>query len=99
MKTITLQGEFQKFENLNQAISKFDEDRLPYKVETRVYVVRIYGLSDNIYDTETLSNEEFMTESEKQGLVYTLQGFETAVNKEGLYLNASYIRFISVPLF
>lgn len=96
MKTITLQGEFQKFENLNQATSKFDKDRLPYEVETRVYVVEE---SVSNYDTKQFNDEAFMSLAEEQGRVYTLEGFQEAFNREEVNSAIDVIRFISVPLF
>ena len=96
MKTMTLQGEFQKFENLNQATSDFDKDRLPYEVETRVYVV---DLNDNDFDGDNTTDEEFMTLAEENGRVYTLDGFQEAFNFEEINSSIDVIRFITVPLF
>ena len=96
MKTITLQGEFQKFENLNQATSNFDQDRLPYEVETRVYVVDTLSTRDTNWDI--ISDEEFMNLAEQDGRVYTLQGFQEAFNLEEINSAIDVIRFISVPL-
>lgn len=95
MKTITLQGEFQKFENLNQATSKFDADRLPYEVETRVYVLE----SDFENSENKLTDEEFATLAEKIGRVYTLQGFQYAFNMEEINSSIDVIRFINQPLY
>ena len=95
MKTIILQGEFQKFENLNQATSNFDKDRLPYEVEIRVYVV---NLNDNDFDGDNTTDEEFMTLAEENGRVYTLDGFQEAFNFEEINSGIDVIRFIAVPL-
>lgn len=92
MKTITLEGEFQKFENLNQATSKFNEDRLPYEVETRVYVVDV----DFTDCYAILSDDEFMKLAEEQGRVYTIQGFQEAFNLEEINSSIDTIRFINV---
>jgi hypothetical protein len=92
MKTITLQGEFQKFENLKQATSKFDEDRLPYEVETRVYVV---DADFNDYYA-ILSDDEFIKLAKEQGRVYTIQGFQEAFNLEAINSSIDVIRFINV---
>jgi hypothetical protein len=96
MKTITLQGEFQKFENLKQATSKFDEDRLPYEVETRVYVLDIDSLNSNSADE--LSDDEFQTLSEEEGRVYTLQGFQEAFNFAEINSSIDVIRFINITI-
>lgn len=93
MKTITLEGEFQKFENLTQATSKFDEDRLPYEVETRAYVV------DTNFATcfaNDLSDDEFIELAEEQGRVYTIQGFQEAFNLQEINSGIDTIRFINV---
>jgi hypothetical protein len=94
MKTITLQGEIQKFENLNQATSNFDQERLPYEVEKRVYVIDVNedGYSPN------MSDEEFQTLSEEQGRVYTLNGFQEAFNDEEINSAIDIIRFINQPI-
>jgi hypothetical protein len=96
MKTITLQGEFQKFENLKQATSKFDEDRLPYEVETRVYVLDIDSLNSNSADE--LSDDEFQTLAEEEGRVYTLQGFQEAFNFTEINSSIDVIRFINITI-
>ena len=96
MKTIILQGEFQKFENLNQATNNFDKDRLPYEVEIRVYVID-QNVSDVYVNSKT--DEEFMEIAEEQGRVYTLDGFQEAFNLEEVNSSIDVIRFITVPLF
>jgi len=98
MKTVVLQGTQEDFNNLYQNV--FDEDTVPQEVEIRVYVVNITELSKDLHcdDARELTDEEFVTESERQGTVYSLQGFQIAVNYEELYLDESYVRFISVPL-
>ena len=96
MKTITLQGEFQKFENLNQATNNFDTDRLPYEVEIRVYAIDTFNLQKQ--DWSNLTNEEFMTLAEEEGNVYTLEGFQEAFNLEEINSSIDVIRFITVPI-
>jgi hypothetical protein len=93
MKTITLQGEFQKFENLNQATSNFDKNRLPYEVETRVYIV-----DSNFSDcfVNELPDNEFIELAEEQGRVYTLEGFQEAFNLAEINSSIDVIRFINV---
>lgn len=95
MKTITLQGEFQKFENLNQATSKFDKNRLPYEVETRIYVLEPDG---EFNSADELSNDEFQTLAEEQGRVYTLEGFQEAFNLAEINSSIDFIRFINVKI-
>lgn len=93
MKTITLEGEIQKFGNLNQAMSKFHAESLPYEVETRVYVIDTQNhLNDLAY-----TDEEFMQQAEDEGRVYTLKGFQEAFNNEEINSAIDVIRFISVP--
>ena len=96
MKTITLQGEFEKFQNLTQATSKFDQDRLPYEVEIRVYVV---DTNDNNYNGDETSDEDFMTMAENDGRVYTLDSFQYAFNFSEVNTDIDVIRFINVPKF
>jgi hypothetical protein len=106
MKTITLQGEVQKFDNLFQASSNFDEDRLPYEVEIRAYVVEnvdsIGLMSDTLSKDKhysELTDEEFMTVAEEDGRVYTLDGFQEAFNLEEINSAIDIVRLISVPVF
>ena len=98
MKTITLQGEQHKFEYLYKNISIYDKDenKIPYEVETRVYVIE-EDKSD--FDVKQFDDETFMTLVEKQGRVYTLQGFQEAFNLEEINSAIDVIRFISVPIF
>jgi hypothetical protein len=96
MKTITLQGEVQKFDNLFQASSNFDEDRLPYEVEIRVYVVDI---RNNNYKGVDITDDEFQTLVEEEGRVYTLEGFQEAFQHEEINSTLDVIRFITVPIY
>ena len=97
MKKLTLQGEQHKFEYLykNIGINDKDENKIPYEVETRVYVLEI---SDSEISETSLSDDEFQTLAEEQGRVYTLQGFQEAFNLEEINSAIDVIRFISVPI-
>jgi len=99
MKTITIQGTEKQIETFRSAFS-FDINEMPKEVETRAYVVNITELSKDLYceDARELTDEEFVTEAERQGTVYSLQGFQIAVNYEELYLDESYVKFISVVI-
>lgn len=99
MKTVTLQGELVKFQNLSQVTSKFDEDRLPYEVETRVYVLDTADFDDQTKHYSELTDDEFQTLAEEQGRVYTLDGFQEAFNSEEINSAIDIIRFINVPKF
>jgi len=61
--------------------------------ELRVYIVDINFLKEDV-DAREFTDEEFMTEAESQGTVYSLQGFQIAVNYQELLLDESYIRII-----
>lgn len=95
MKSIVLEGEPQKFENLNQLTSDFDEDKLPYEVEIRVYVV---NTSNTEKHHSELTDEEFQDLAEQEGRVYTLDGFSEAFNYEDVNSSIDVIRFINVTL-
>ena len=97
MKTMTLQGEQQKFEYLYKNITLEDKDKdlIPYEVETRVYALDTQDISID-KGFEELSEEEWITECERQGRVYTLQGFQRAFNNEEVNTNVDIIRFINV---
>jgi len=92
MKTITLQGTQEQFENLYKHISIEDKDHelIPQEVEIRVYVI------DTSYAIP-IKDKDFMNLAEEQGIIYSLGGFQKAFNEESI--NPShYIRFISVPI-
>ena len=63
------------------------------KKEIKVYVICV----DNLKDGEewwNFSNEQFMDKAEKEGRVYTLQGFESAFNGEAISEVSHIIRII-----
>jgi hypothetical protein len=99
METITLQGEQQKFEYLYKAITLDDKDnnKIPYEVEIRVYVV---NQQDTTKKVEDLPDEDFMDIAELRGRVYTLQGFQDVFNndKDEVSHSDDFIRFITQPL-
>ena len=61
---------------------------------------RIYAINPNEWEGSTtrfimdLSDDEFMEIAEKQGLVYTLKGFEFEFNQENIS-DLCYIRIVS----
>lgn len=68
-------------------------------METRVYII---NNEDFEFDThpESWSDEKFISESEIQGGVYSLKGFQKEFNENCQVINANVhiIRFINVPL-
>jgi len=94
MKTITLQGTDEQFNNLSIAISHHS---MPKEVETRVYVVDIHSLHSTPH-WEVLE-ELFISLAEEQGMVYTLEGFQKDFNI-GKFDDPYYvIRFINKPIY
>lgn len=59
--------------------------------ETRVYVINVDKIEE---DYMSLTNEEFMTEAENQGTVYSLKGFENAFNWSDINSFTQVIRII-----
>lgn len=56
--------------------------------------IRVYGINVDIFYTENeerlfsdLSKEEFIEEAEKQGLVWSLEGFEKVFNEDEINYN------------
>jgi hypothetical protein len=92
MKTIQFTGVEHKIENLHLALGISDND-MPQQSETRVYVVDTRA-SDCF--SNDLKDDEFMTLSEEQGRVYTLQGFQEAFNLEEINSDIDLIRFINI---
>ena len=94
MKTITLQGTQEQFNNLYQNV--FDEDSIPQQVEIRVYVVDTHSLGSTPH--WEVIDDIFMKLAENQGTVYTLEGFQSDFNTLGISSINTVIRFISVPI-
>lgn len=71
--------------------------------ELRVYVINIdevdfeSEMPVNITVSQTL-DEKFMNIAEKQGGVYTIQGFQNAFNEEKINTAVDVIRFIEVEV-
>ena len=68
------------------------------KKEIRVYAIDIDSISKELDGKrmKDITKEEFMAESEKQGLVYTLEKFEQAFNQEEVSTNYMFIRIYEV---
>ena len=68
------------------------------KKEIRVYAIDIDSRSKELDGKrmKDITKEEFMAESEKQGLVYTLEKFEQAFNQEEVSTNYMFIRIYEV---
>ena len=75
-----------------------------YKMkELRVYVINV---DDVDFEKEMpvntavseLSDKKFIEIAERQGSVYTLQGFQNAFNNENINSSADIIRFIEVDV-
>lgn len=68
------------------------------KKEIRVYAIDIDSISKELDGKrmKDITKEEFMTESEKQGLVYTLEKFEQAFNQEEVSTSYMFIRIYEV---
>jgi len=62
--------------------------------EIRVYVVN--ADDENIVDFYKTSDEEIVSYCEGTGNIYTLTGFEEAINGEELNLNNSFIRILNI---
>ena len=63
--------------------------------ELRVYVVDT--TLDDCFEFITATKEEFIAEAEKQGLVYTLRGFERAFNLEDVNPSVHQVRMYDSP--
>lgn len=90
MKTLTLRGTEEQFDNLSIAISHYS---MPQEVETRVYVV-----DATEHNTSTLSDEMFMTLAEGLGTVYSLTGFQEAFNYGDVNTFTDIVRIINVKI-
>ena len=72
--------------------------------ELRVYVINLEGITEDFYDEmqidmlDDLDNDSFIETAEKQGGVYTIQGFQSAFNEEEVNTAVDVIRFIEVEV-
>jgi hypothetical protein len=48
-------------------------------MKTRVYAIDLYEIDGSVYD---LTDDEFVDIAERQGKVWTLEGFEKAFNND-----------------
>jgi len=99
MKTLTLQGEQHKFEYLykNISIKDKDENKIPYEVEIRVYLIDTHNIKEQHWNE--LTDEEFMVIAEGEGNVHSLNGFQEAFNNSDINTEIDVVRFISVPIY
>lgn len=94
MKTIQFTGTETKIENLHLALDIADND-MPQQSETRVYVLDTQVISMD-KGFEELTDEEWIAECERQGRVYSLQGFARAFNAEEISTDIDVVRIINV---
>jgi hypothetical protein len=66
--------------------------------DIRLYEIRLsdWNNPSEVSDPTVLSDEDFITEAERQGGVYTLRGFENLVNNGEDVFSDSFIRFTNV---
>jgi len=63
--------------------------------------IKVYGVDEDVFNEfneedllSELDNEQFANEAERQGLVWSLKGFQDAFNKGEINSEYIYIRFI-----
>ena len=61
------------------------------KKEIRVYVVNADECGQGINYLKKGKTDAFITEAERQGTVFTLKGFQQAINSNALFLDNSWI--------
>lgn len=66
-------------------------------METRVYIINVEDFEFHNHPP-SWDDEKFMVEAEKQGSVYSLEGFQKAFNSQDVNTVVDIIRFINVPL-
>ena len=97
MKTITLQGTEEQISKVQLNSYAFPTEELPIVVETRVYALDTQDISVD-KGFEELTEEEWVVECERQGGVYSLQGFQRAFNEEEINTSIDVIRIINVKI-
>lgn len=89
---------YQVDDEVGNALNKLE---IEVNTEIRVYVYDVEATDENfdLIPIKNITDEDFMAESERQGRVYTLKGFERALNELGeINTNTDMIRFIKVPV-
>ena len=95
MKTIQFTGTDYEIDNLEFALAEND---LKLKSETRVYVLDTQDISID-KGFEELTEEEWIEECERQGRVYSLQGFARAFNEEEISTAIDVVKIINIIKF
>ena len=95
LNVLETQGEPIRIETINK-IRKLiaDEQNKNTKVYLNDVDEVIKDISDKAWSVEGLSDEEFMTEAERQGSVYSLEGYEQAFNDMPLTVMNSIIKIV-----
>jgi hypothetical protein len=92
MKTIQFTGTVSQIDDLTE---KLYEEELDLQTETRFYVLDTQDISID-KGFEELTEEEWITECERQGRVYSTQGFQRAFNEEEINTSIDVLRIINV---
>ena len=64
--------------------------------ETRVYGIDVEQVENETWSPKSLSDIEFVEVAEKQGLVWSLNGFQNQFNDNLINSNNIFIRFIGM---
>lgn len=96
METITLQGTEEQFNELNNTLG-LATNELPQEVEIRVYVLDTQDISID-KGFEELTEEEWIEQCERQGRVYSLQGFAKAFNEEEINTSIDVVKIINIKI-
>lgn len=73
-----------------------EQNKIQTKMETRVFLVSVNAEILDTVNHKTLSDNEFMGLSEKEGTVYTLKGFQNALNSQEINMENYWVRIIEV---
>ena len=67
------------------------------KTELRFFLINDDNREDSELSPFELTDEQFMDESERQGIVYSVQGFQEAFNSDCIS-DQWYIRILEMPI-
>jgi hypothetical protein len=96
MKKITFKGTEEQLYNLQDIYEQCNKTK-PKEVETRVYALHC-GKTAIKKGFDEITQEKWIETCERQGGVYTLEGFQRAFNEEEIDSQYCSIRFIEIEM-
>lgn len=62
----------------------------------RYYIIRDYEIKDDKFSAPSATDQEFINEAERQGTVYSQEGFQEAFNNQDINTASDFLRIIEI---